>query len=529
METRCVFCTEHPSLEKPTLITDHARIVGLGGIVDNVSTFFRTCPQCHMVYRYQEWQAGLHNFNDHTVRTLELCIFLRHNLQNHVSVSRAINSLEGLREVKYPSRDTVLHAYCQFEAMTSHDYVYSCINCGYYPPVVMMDLHKKGVFSMAVSDIKDPPEQFKGEHNIEEFWDSVNLEMIARGFVQSRAKNPLAVYPSFDRWAPWIGGHTRKSDIVLNTEYQKLSSAKATAESELVMVTEERLVDELRKQKVGIVRKLCKACNIDSKGSRDDLILRLRNEMKNRHSYDKVFQKIWGASGGWAVIACPHGIVYSLKFNLRAESPRDFADLLMSWKHLPNVSVYDFARGLTTHTNLWFPDVMPFQPNEGRLAECTPDNITAAQKGKLEVSLSWLLEKKVNPDPESHPTTGSSCHFALHDKFHESNTKDQRDVLRRINHVPELQGWLNSQVVEQLFGVMKKNNYFLNNMAPSTHVFMMRNIIHHRNIGTNQQLLDQQLHKGLKFHHMHTIALNEVGQAVLSEYKKYLFIIHWMK
>ncbi|XP_049339689.1 uncharacterized protein LOC125804624 [Astyanax mexicanus] len=283
------------------------------------------------------------------------------------------------------------------------------------------------------------------------------------------------------------------------------------------MVTEERLVDELRKQKVGIVRKLCKACNIDSKGSRDDLILRLRNEMKNRHSYDKVFQKIWGASGGWAVIACPHGIVYSLKFNLRAESPRDFADLLMSWKHLPNVSVYDFARGLTTHTNLRFPDVMPFQPNEGRLAECTPDNITAAQKGKLEVSLSWLLEKKVNPDPESHPTTGSSCHFALYDKFHESNTKDQRDVLRRINLVPELQGWLNSQVVEQLFGVMKKNNYFLNNMAPSTHVFMMRNIIHHRNVGTNQQLLDQQLHKGLKFHHMHTIALNEVGQAVLKE------------
>ncbi|XP_049329195.1 uncharacterized protein LOC111192744 [Astyanax mexicanus] len=54
-------------------------------------------------------------------------------------------------------------------------------------------------------------------------------------------------------------------------------------------------------------------------------------------------------------------------------------------------------------------------------------------------------------------------------------------------------------------------------MAPSTHVFMMRNIIHHRNVGTNQQLLDQQLHKGLKFHHMHTIALNEVGQAVLKE------------
>lgn len=28
-----------------------------------------------------------------------------------------------------------------------------------------------------------------------------------------------------------------------------------------------------------------------------DLILRLREEMKNRSSYDKIFEKVWGASG----------------------------------------------------------------------------------------------------------------------------------------------------------------------------------------------------------------------------------------
>lgn len=50
-------------------------------------------------------------------------------------------------------------------------------------------------------------------------------------------------------------------------------------------------------QKVSTVRKLCKACNLDVKGSRMDLILRLRQEIKTRHSYDKIFQKIWGASG----------------------------------------------------------------------------------------------------------------------------------------------------------------------------------------------------------------------------------------
>ncbi|KAF7641347.1 hypothetical protein LDENG_00283880, partial [Lucifuga dentata] len=66
--------------------------------------------------------------------------------------------------------------------------------------------------------------------------------------------------------------------------------------------------------------------------------------MKSQQTCDKVFQSIWGASGGWSVILCLHGIVYSLKFNLRAESPRDFADLLLSWKHLPNVCVYDYAQ-----------------------------------------------------------------------------------------------------------------------------------------------------------------------------------------
>lgn len=150
---------------------------------------------------------------------------------------------------------------------------------------------------------------------------------------------------------------------------------------------------------------------------------------------------------------CPHGVVYSLKFNVRAESPRGYTDLLFSWRHLPNISVFDFARGLATHANLRCPDTLPFHPNEGRLAEPTKENIAAAVQGKLQVSLPWLLEKRENPDPNGHPLTGSSQHYVLYDKFHEANTKDPRDVLRRISHVSELEGWLNSQVAEQLFSI----------------------------------------------------------------------------
>ncbi|KAE8277861.1 hypothetical protein D5F01_LYC24099 [Larimichthys crocea] len=159
-----------------------------------------------------------------------------------------------------------------------------------------MDLHKKGVFNFPVSDIKDAPENFTGEVNIEEFWDSVQLEMISRGFVQGRAKNSFSVRPSFEYWGPWIGKNTRQSEMALNTEFEKAISAKSSTEAEVSMVSEDRLVDELMKQKVSTVRKLCKACNLDVKGSRMDLILRFRQEMKTCHSYDKIFQKIWGAS-----------------------------------------------------------------------------------------------------------------------------------------------------------------------------------------------------------------------------------------
>lgn len=54
--------------------------------------------------------------------------------------------------------------------------------------------------------------------------------------------------------------------------------------------------------------------------------------------------------GGCAVVTCPCAVVYGVKLNLRAESPRDCADLLLSMKHFPNVTLYDFARGLATHT-----------------------------------------------------------------------------------------------------------------------------------------------------------------------------------
>lgn len=72
---------------------------------------------------------------------------------------------------------------------------------------------------------------------------------------------------------------------------------------------------------------------------------------------------------------CPCGIVTSLKFNLRAESPRDCMDLLMSWQHIPNIVIYDFVWGPATHGNIRFPRALSFSPHEGRLLSPTAENI----------------------------------------------------------------------------------------------------------------------------------------------------------
>lgn len=65
------------------------------------------------------------------------------------------------------------------------------------------------------------------------------------------------------------------------------------------------------------------------------------------------------------------------------------------------------------------------------------------------------------------------------------NTKDPKDVLRKVELVPELGGWANSQCAEQLFSGLRKNNHFLDMMSLSSHIFLMKNILHHYNNGCN--------------------------------------------
>ncbi|KAJ4923109.1 hypothetical protein JOQ06_021353 [Pogonophryne albipinna] len=137
-ERMCQHCPGNVPLSDPVLITHEAKILTESRIVNDVSTYCKSCHQCGAHYRYQEWKDGIHNFNDRILLDLPLCLTIRNMLQVHTAVSRVVEYLELTSGEQFPSADTVLHGYLHFEALTEHDYQYSCVSCGDHPPVVIM-------------------------------------------------------------------------------------------------------------------------------------------------------------------------------------------------------------------------------------------------------------------------------------------------------------------------------------------------------------------------------------------------------
>ena len=80
-----------------------------------------------------------------------------------------------------------------------------------------------------------------------------------------------------------------------------------------------------------------------------DLIINIRKTISDDEA--NFIKKIWGYFGGWLSAVCPHGFVYGLKFVLRAESPRDYFDILLSMKHQPTMRIIDMTHMVVAHGN----------------------------------------------------------------------------------------------------------------------------------------------------------------------------------
>jgi len=192
-------------------------------------------------------------------------------------------------------------------------------------------------------------------------------------------------------------------------------------------------------------------------------------------------------------------VVYCLKFVLRGESPRDYADLLRSLKFPPSISICDIPERLASHVNNSVPGF--FSPHDGRLFPITDSNLAAAEQGVLGKSLPWIHNEgapsfpsaadslTVNRETEEfesvHPTTKVPDRYCLSDRFHETNSSQRRTLLRRVTLVPELNGIVNTEAEEQLHNIIGRSNYSLNTMKPVNHLFTMRLKIQLHNTGIN--------------------------------------------
>lgn len=195
--------------------------------------------------------------------------------------------------------------------------------------------------------------------------------------------------------------------------------------------------------------------------------------------------------------ACQHGVCYGLKWLLRQEGARDHVDLIQSLRYQPNIVIVDFANQVAAHGNNRHPGL--FSPYVGRVLPSTPENIQLAKNDEISLDMPWItassrsahqqLPEHCEVTRQPHPTTGSACYFSLFDTFHEENSSNPADLLRRTRCVKQLEGVFRTEVMEQLNNVMNKNNYFINTMSPVNAIFMQRLAIHLTNEKRNVKFI----------------------------------------
>ena len=477
-------------------------------VIEGVETYFKICKRCNNYYRYQEFDDGVHNFDDTFLLGIDVCIYLRGATKYHVAVGTACKIISDIHLLKLDEQK-VLNAYVHFEALSDRTYQFTCLQCGYYPPILIADLNRKVGFKYSMSNDEVLPDENDVDVDYvhcDDFWDSTATSVLSKGFI-GRKFDRLSLEPNLSFWSPYIGRNARAGDYVVNSEHRKIHRETGAPEADCREISAERLVEELFESKTNDIKTLARKVNVSTKGSKLDIIGRIRASLgEDSARFNKVLTKRFGRSGGWLTVACKHGIIYAVKFLLRAESPRDYIDVLRSLKFKPNVFINDMAHMVAAHGNRFEGGF--FSPHEGRAAEATPENIDEATSGTLKISLPWL-EKNRQLAQENHPVTGSDVTLALFDRFHESNTCSDVEALRRIGCIKELEGKVNSEVAEQLHGSFNKDKHFLNQMTPSNHIFLFRSIIDLRNEERNKEFL-RRAEKDTNLH----INVDSIGRAV---------------
>ena len=186
-ERTCMFY-ETP-LSKSISVTRNAYILTLTSIIANVHTFIAKCDDCGVCYRYQESSHSIHNYNDKFLLGIDLCLFLRNSLKQHIPIGSIVKVLERQLNTSLNSQP-VPNAYLHFEALSDHQYHFNCSICGCHPKILILDLNQKANFECYANDLKLPNKYEEDDRDLvdcEKFWSNVELSAILQGFPDREA------------------------------------------------------------------------------------------------------------------------------------------------------------------------------------------------------------------------------------------------------------------------------------------------------------------------------------------------------
>ena len=117
----------------------------MDAMVIGAQIYYKSCPNCHISYRHQEYSDAVNNFCDTLLISIVVCNFLRGCLLQHIPIGSMVKVLESKIGVCLKAL-TIPNEYLHFDALSKHSYEYSSVLCEYHPKIIIMNLNKKTTF-----------------------------------------------------------------------------------------------------------------------------------------------------------------------------------------------------------------------------------------------------------------------------------------------------------------------------------------------------------------------------------------------
>ncbi|XP_077971751.1 uncharacterized protein LOC144425868, partial [Styela clava] len=210
-----------------------ATVYSLGQKWNGITIMNKKCVSCGLIVRFQEYQSGFHNFNNRTILSLKLCVYLMKGVENHISVGTSLRTLfdDSVEET------TIRNGFYHFCALLDIDYDFVCYKCGSNPKVLIGDGNWKNTCVREAKTLQSSIPQ-GDEVDCQRSWSNYQMEILGRGIYgmicicffythdiiaislySGSQCNPWKNEIGYDTIVPWIGEKSR--GVVLNTEYKK--------------------------------------------------------------------------------------------------------------------------------------------------------------------------------------------------------------------------------------------------------------------------------------------------------------------